>query len=135
MKIILVSHGSYSNGLLESVQMILGKQTELDAYGLFPEESPTVLTQKLEKEIQEIGADDILFMTDLFHGSPFNCVVSLMKDYKLHHITGINLPLLIEAIMSRNNGAAIEEICDSIMEAAPETIRDVGKYFGEEMKE
>lgn len=133
MKIILVSHGSYSKGMLDSVQMVLGTQENLVAYGLFPEETPAVLTEKLEKELKETETEDVLFMTDLFHGSPFNCVVSLMRDYKFHHITGINLPLLIEAIMSRNGGVAVGEICDRIMELAPGTIQDVGKYLNEEV--
>jgi len=133
MKIILVSHGSYSKGLLESVQMILGQQDELVAYGLFPEETPAVLTEKLEQEIKGGNETDILFMTDLFHGSPFNCVVSLMQNYQFEHITGINLPLLIEAIMNRNAGIPAKDICRKVIEMAPGTIMDVGKYLKEEV--
>lgn len=135
MKIILVSHGSYSKGLLDSVQMVLGPQEKLVAFGLFPEEGPLDLTQKLEEELKVSENDDILFMTDLFHGSPFNCVVSLMRDYKFHHITGINLPLLIEALMSRNGGLAIEAVCENLIALAPETFKDVGKFFEEEVSE
>lgn len=131
MKIILVSHGSYSRGLLDSVQMVLGNQEKLVAYGLFPEEGPGHLTEKLEAELQTSGEEDILFMTDLFHGSPFNCVVSLMRDYRFHHITGINLPLLIAAIISRNGGASVAEVCDGVMELASGSIMDVGKFFEE----
>ena len=36
MKVIVVSHGSYSQGLVESVQMLFGEQDDLVAYGLFP---------------------------------------------------------------------------------------------------
>lgn len=133
MKIILVSHGSYSMGLLESVQMILGPQENLVAYGLFPEETPAVLTKKIEQEIKGGKEEEILFMTDLFHGSPFNCVVSLMRNYQFHHITGINLPLLVEAIMNRNAGASAEDICSKVIEAAPGTILDVGKYLNVEV--
>lgn len=133
MKIILVSHGSYSRGLLESVQMVLGQQENLVAYGLFPEETPAVLTEKLEQEIKSGEETEILFMTDLFHGSPFNCVVSLMRNYQFNHITGINLPLLIEAIMNRNSGASAEDICSKVIEAAPGTIMDVGKHLNEEV--
>ena len=133
MKIILVSHGSYSRGLLESVQMVLGQQDDLVAYGLFPEETPAVLTEKLEQEMGSGDDKEILFMTDLFHGSPFNCVVSLILNYQFNNITGINLPLLIEAIMNRNGGATAEEICSKVIEAAPGTIMDVGKYLNEEV--
>lgn len=133
MRIILVSHGPFSKGLLESVQMVLGEQEKLSAYCLMPEETTAALSQRLETEIRDAGGDDILFLTDLYHGSPFNVVVSLMRDYHFHHITGINLPLLIEAIMSRNGGVPIQEICDRLVEQAPGTILDVGKLLNEEV--
>lgn len=132
MKIILVSHGSFSKGLLESVQMILGEQEDLTAHCLMPEETPAALSQRLEGEIKEAKGDDILFLTDLYHGSPFNVVVSLMKDYKFHHITGINMPLLIDAIMSRNGGLSIQEICSRLVKQAPETILDVDDLLKKE---
>lgn len=132
MKIILVSHGSFSKGLLESVQMILGEQEDLTAHCLMPEETPAALSQRLEAEIKEVKGDDILFLTDLYHGSPFNVVVSLMKDYKFHHITGINMPLLIDAIMSRNGGLSIQEICSRLVKQAPETILDVDDLLKKE---
>jgi len=135
MKIILVSHGPFSRGLLESVQMVLGEQKQITAHCLMPEETPAALSQRLEAEIQEAGEDEILFLTDLYHGSPFNVVVSLMRDYRFYHITGINLPLLIDAIMSRNGGMPAQEICDRLVALAPETILNVDHLFHEEETE
>lgn len=132
MKIILVSHGPFSKGLMESVQMVLGEQQDLTAHCLMPEETPAALSERLEAEIKEAGSDDILFLTDLYHGSPFNVVVSLMRDYRFHHITGINLPLLIDALMSRNGGLPIQDICERLVEQAPGTILDVDNLFKKE---
>lgn len=129
MKIVLVSHGPFSKGMMESVQMVLGEQENLSAHCLMPEETPGALEKRLEAELKGEGGDDILFLTDLYHGSPFNVVVSLMKDYRFHHITGINLPLLIDAIMSRNSGLSTPEICKRLMEQAPGTILDVNSLF------
>lgn len=99
MKVIAVSHGSYSKGLVDSVQMLVGEQESLVAYGLFPEQTVATLTEKLEKEINDTPeGEEILFLTDLFHGSPFNAVVSLMRDHEFHHITGINIPLAVEVM-------------------------------------
>ena len=82
MKVIAVSHGSFSKGLVESVQMLVGEQENLVAYGLYPEQTVASLTEKLEEEIKKTPkGEEILFLTDLFHGSPFNAVVSLMKDH------------------------------------------------------
>mgnify|MGYP003496825565 FL=1 len=130
MKVIAVSHGSYSKGLVDSVQMLVGEQESLVAYGLFPEQTVATLTEKLEKEINDTPeGEEILFLTDLFHGSPFNAVVSLMRDHEFHHITGINIPLAVEVMMGRYADKSAEEICRGIMEAAPDKVKYLSDIF------
>ena len=49
MKIILISHGPFSKGLSETVQMIIGEQEDLFFLGLFPEDSVETLEEKIEE--------------------------------------------------------------------------------------
>mgnify|MGYP000335020460 CR=1 FL=1 len=66
MKVIAVSHGSYSKGLVDSVQMLVGEQENLVAYGLFPEQTVATLTEQLEREVNDTPeGEEILFLTDL----------------------------------------------------------------------
>lgn len=132
MKVIAVSHGSYSKGLVESTQMLVGEQEKLVAYGLFPEQTVATLTEKLEAEIEKTEeGEEILFVSDLFHGSPFNAIVSLMEHHDVYHVTGINLPLMVEVMMGRYAGKNAAEICAGLIEAAPGTVKDVRKLFEE----
>ena len=132
MKVIAVSHGSYSKGLVESTQMLVGEQEDLVAYGLFPEQTVATLTEKLKAEIDQSGdGEEILFVSDLFHGSPFNAIVSLMEHHDIYHVTGINLPLMVEVMMGRYAGKNAAEICAGLIEAAPGTVKDVRKLFEE----
>lgn len=132
MKVIAVSHGSYSKGLVESTQMLVGEQEDLVAYGLFPEQTVATLTEKLKAEIDQTGdGEEILFVSDLFHGSPFNAIVSLMEHHDIYHVTGINLPLMVEVMMGRYAGKNVAEICAGLIEAAPGTVKDVRKLFEE----
>lgn len=102
MKVIVVSHGSYARGLVDTVQMIAGKQEDLEAFGLEPEESVDTLKEKIRQSIEQASQEEeILILTDIFYGSPFNTVISLMPEYDLYHVTGINLPLMMEVIMGR----------------------------------
>ena len=145
MKVIAVSHGSYSKGLVDSVQMLVGEQENLVAYGLFPEQTVATLTEQLEREVNDTPeGEEILFLTDLFHGSPFNAVVSLMRNHEFHHITGINIPLfwrnifrmsVVEVMMGRYADKSAEEICRGIMEAAPDTVKYVNDLFDDEEEE
>ena len=132
MKVIAVSHGSYSKGLVESTQMLVGEQEDLVAYGLFPEQTVATLTEKLKAEIDQTGdGEEILFVSDLFHGSPFNAIVSLMEHHDIYHVTGITLPLMVEVMMGRYAGKNAAEICAGLIEAAPGTVKDVRKLFEE----
>ena len=132
MKVIVVSHGSYANGLIDTVQMIAGEQEDLEAFGLMPEESVETLKEKIRKSIENTeSGEEILILTDLFYGSPFNTVISLMPEYDFYHITGINLPLMMEIIMGRYAGKSAEVICKDVMNAASGTVRDVRELYKE----
>lgn len=133
MKIVLVSHGSFSKGLSESAQMIMGEQEKFVAYGLYPEQEATALKEKIEEEFKKTDeGEEILVLSDLFHGSPFNTVVSLMENYDVYHVTGINLAMVIEAIMERYSGSSAAQICERLMEMPDESVKDVRKMLQEE---
>lgn len=132
IRIVLVSHGEQSKGMLNTVQMLLGEQQNIAAYCLYPEQPVTDLTEKLQAEIQQYGAENILFMTELKQGSPFNAVVSLTRDHDLYHITGINLAALMSAVMERDEeGMSVEALCGIIMEDSKNTMLDVRKLLAE----
>ena len=132
MKVNVVSHGSYARGLVDTVQMIAGKQEDLEAFGLEPEESVDTLKEKIRQSIEQASQEEeILILTDIFYGSPFNTVISLMPEYDLYHVTGINLPLMMEVIMGRISGKHAEEICKELLKAAPDTVRDVRELYKE----
>ena len=95
IRVVLVSHGEQSKGMLNTVQMLLGEQTNIAAYSLYPEQTIDDLTKVLREEIEKYGAENIIFLTELKHGSPFNAVVSLTRDYDVYHVTGTNLAMLV----------------------------------------
>lgn len=135
MRIILVSHGSFSKGLYQTMEMVLGPQENLAYVGLYPEQGVDILKDNIEKEFKEAKEnEEILVLTDLFYGSPFNAVVQLMNKYDVYHLTGINVPLLMEILIMRSNGKNAEEICEEAMKLAGSTVQDVRKYLADMMK-
>ena len=135
MRIILVSHGSFSKGLYQTMEMVLGPQENLAYVGLYPEQGVDILKENIEKEFKEAKEnEEILVLTDLFYGSPFNAVVQLMNKYDVYHLTGINVPLLMEILIMRSNVKNAEEICEETMKLAGSTVQDVRKYLADMMK-
>lgn len=133
MKVIVVSHGSFSKGVVDSVQMLVGEQENLVAYGLFPEQTVQTLKEKLQAELDATPeGEEVLFLTDLFHGSPFNAVVDLMRDYEFYHLTGINIPLAVLVMMGRYADKTAEQICKELIIEAPDTVKYVNDMFQED---
>lgn len=135
VKIIAVSHGRFSEGLVDSVQMLAGAQENLIYYGLFPEETVDDLREKLKKELENTPEDmEVLFLSDVFHGSPFNTIVDLMREFKFHHVTGINLSLAVVAMMDRYMDMSAEEIGRHLVEESAGTIQYVNDMFSPDVE-
>ena len=129
-RIILASHGKLAAGMLNTVQMLLGELENIEAYCLMPEEDVNEFAKKLENEVKEYGAENILFMTELIHGSPFNSVVGLTREYDIYHISGTNLAMLMEVVLARNEeGITLEQLCQRAINVAPTSFVDVRKLL------
>lgn len=134
MKIVVISHGDMAKGIINSAQMLAGEQDNLAAYGLYPTEERTVLEKKLEGELlaAQKKNEEVLVLSDIFHGSPFNAAVELMRNHDFYHVTGVNLPLLVVAILDASSGMSAAEICDHLLEEFPATVQDARKLLMED---
>lgn len=137
MKYIFVSHGDLAKSILGSAQMIVGEQTDVRAFGLYPKDDIGGLAAQVKEAIEGFGGgEDIICFTDLFSGSPFNAVVSLMGVFPIRHITGMNLPIVLEAFMARmNKEFTAEEIAVKLLHQAPKTVIDVNNYLEQNLEE
>lgn len=127
-RIILVSHGNLAQAMLENVEMLMGPQENLAAYGLSRSEKMEDFMEVLRKEILCHGADHVLFFSDLMNGTPYNALVMLTREFPdLYHITGMNLAAVIGGVTARNNheGASPELICERTLAYVEDSIQDV----------
>lgn len=96
--IIVGTHGIFATELLKSCEMICGEQKNVSAVTLIPGEGPDDVVAKYEKAIAELDCEGgVLFLNDLFGGSPYNAACRLVianENYGI--VTGVNLPMLIE---------------------------------------
>jgi PTS system mannose-specific IIA component len=128
LHIFIISHANLSKAMLESAEMIMGEQKNVYTFGLYPGEETDDLKKRVDEKICELPeGEEVLVLSDLFYGSPFNAMVSLLNEHKFHHITGINLPILLEILIER--GMNSENIYEDIMCKSKETIIDVNQYL------
>lgn len=124
--IILASHGEFANGILQSVSMIFGEQQDVKAVTLQPSEGPDDLKAKIEEAIATFeNPEEVLFLVDLWSGTPFNQANGLLAGHedKWAIVTGLNLPMLIEAYGARLSMETAHEIAAHIVGAGREGIK------------
>lgn len=123
--IILASHGGFAEGIRQSGEMIFGPQESLEVATLLPSMGPDDLRGQLEEKIAELNTEEVLFLVDLWGGTPFNQISSLLKGHeeKRALVTGLNLPMLIEALAERMGSESSHEVAKSIVKAATEGVK------------
>ena len=102
--IILASHGSFADGIFQSGQMIFGEQENVAHVTLMPSEGPDDIRAKMEEAVASFeNQDEVLFLVDLWGGTPFNQANNLVEQHKDKWaiVAGMNLPMVIEAYASR----------------------------------
>lgn len=105
LSIILSGHGSFASGMEQAMKQILGEQPHFIAID-FPETSTTaLLTEQMEQALSQLHPQqEVVFLTDLLGGTPFRVASILaLQQSGCEVITGINLQLLLEMMLDRDN--------------------------------
>ena len=124
--IILASHGEFAKGILQAGAMIFGEEENVQAVMLMPSESPDDIKAKMKDAIASFdNQDEVLFLVDLWGGTPFNQANSLFEEHKAKWaiVAGMNLPMLVEAYASRSSMESAQEIAAHILIEAKERIK------------
>ena len=81
VSIVLASHGKFAEGIMESGSMIFGPQENVAAVVLTPDMGPDDMHQKLLDAIATFDDQEhVLFLVDLWGGTPFNQVSRLISE-------------------------------------------------------
>ncbi|WP_238860788.1 mannose/fructose/sorbose PTS transporter subunit IIA [Clostridium sp. YIM B02569] len=124
--IILASHGEFAKGIMQSGAMIFGEQENVKAVTLMPSEGPDDLRAKMKDAIASFdNQDEVLFLVDLWGGTPFNQANMLFEEHKDKWaiVAGLNLPMLIETYGARLSMESAHEIAAYILNAGKEGVK------------
>jgi len=115
-KIILASHGEFSQGLKQTASMIIGDEGNIFALSAFRDEDEPIKNQ-VEHLLEVIGYEDVYLLTDIFGGSVNNDLLTLQQQYpELHLVAGMNLPLVI-SIATQSGKIDVDQIAALLEES------------------
>ena len=102
--IVIVSHRQLGDALIDAAEFILGeKPTVVAAVSIDLNESVDKLRAKITDGMKSVDQKaGVLILTDMFGGTPSNLSYSFLEEGRIEVISGVNLPILIKAINTRN---------------------------------
>ena len=122
--LLLMTHGNLGKAAIESAELIVGKQENFDTISIFAVDEVNNLKQDMLNKVSRLDTGKgLIVLTDIIGGTPTNLASYLLEDEHTVLVSGLNLPILIEILMNRNEN--IKSIIENIKEAYHEgfTIR------------
>lgn len=109
--LVLVTHGNLALEFISAMQHVVGKQEQVEAVCIGPEDDMESRRAEILKKIESVNkGDGTIVLTDMFGGTPSNLALSLMEKAKIEIIAGINLPMLIKLCSLRKDKSLKESV-------------------------
>ena len=105
--ITIVTHRQLGDALIDAAGFILGNKPEaVVSVSIDINEKVDALRSDIAKAIKKVQQQEgVLILTDMFGGTPSNLSYSFLEEGKVEVISGVNLPMLIKAVGSRDKMA------------------------------
>lgn len=129
VNLIIATHGKFSAELVNSAQMVYGEVENLHVVTFVPGEGQDTLIEKYETIIAQLPQDSsVLFLVDLFGGSPYNAAARVVaKRPQDDIVTGVNLPMLLEvmdASADENDAQALAALAREVGQLSVKTFHN-----------
>lgn len=121
--VIVSAHGKFSEGILSTVKMIAGEFLNVKNVNFLDGDTFETIDEQLKEAFDSFNNeyDNIIFITDLMGGTPFNRSVINFGEYEnVRILSGLNFASLFTAITSENDD--IDALADEILQAGRDSI-------------
>lgn len=125
--VIIAAHLRLAEELLSAARIITGSQLEnFRTVSINIDDNPDQVREKLLAAVKEVKtADGTVILVDMFGGTPSNLSLSLLSRGTIEIITGVNLPMIIEAASSSRT-ANLAELIGLLTASGQRGIRSAG---------
>lgn len=122
--VLVLSHGNFCEQLIKSTIMIAGPLKNTKAVALQEGESPDAFGERVKEAVAELDSGEgVLVLADLFGGTPFNQIGSLSHELHVEIVTGMNLPMLLQVSLEKEQVASLTELADKAKKTGQEAVK------------
>lgn len=101
--IVIVTHSQLGEALIGAAEFIIGSRPgSIESISIDLSENAEKLRQKIDRGIKKVmGQEGVIILTDMFGGTPSNLSYSFLEEGHIEVLSGVNLPILIQAVNMR----------------------------------
>ena len=101
--IVIVTHCQLGEALIGAAEFIIGSRPEsIESVSIDLSQNAEKLREKIARGIKKVkGQEGIIILTDMFGGTPSNLSYSFLEEGHIEVLSGVNLPILIQAVNTR----------------------------------
>lgn len=122
--ILLLTHGALAEGILNSAEMIAGKNEKIGFVSLQPGMTTEHYKSLIIDQIDKLdNGNGVLALVDILGGTPFNVVCSLMRSKNISVLTGLNLGMVLTAALENGKDVELSEMTRTVSEAGLDSIK------------
>jgi PTS system mannose-specific IIA component len=120
--ILIVAHGDFGFGMLSAVKLIAGEPEKVAALGLYNGDSPDAFQEKILDAIEELDdGEGVIVFVDFLGGTPSTAIMKIMQKKMFPCFTGVNMPMITEALLARQDiGITLEKMAETCAAAGVE---------------
>lgn len=100
MKILVIGHGRFAEGIKSVANIIVGDLSEVTFMNTYVDD----IDFHVELDNYFSKNNKVLVLTDLFGGSVNQDIIQYITKVNINIITGINIPLILEILLSNTTG-------------------------------
>jgi len=130
--VLIVTHGSIGEGLLEQARVIAGDLPVVEALGVKSDVPPDATRGRIAEAIGRLErGKGVLILTDMFGGTPSNVALSFLDEGgRLEVLSGVNLPMLLKLVTARTEEAGLAEVAADLKAAGRKNIALAREIMG-----
>ncbi|TGC73881.1 PTS mannose transporter subunit IIAB [Salmonella enterica subsp. enterica serovar Infantis] len=123
--IVIGTHGWAAEQLLKTAEMLLGEQENVGWIDFVPGENAETLIEKYNAQLAKLDTSKgVLFLVDTWGGSPFYAACRIVGDIERYEvIPGVNIPMLVETFMARDDDPSFDELVALAVETGREGVK------------
>ena len=128
--IVIVAHLGLAEQLRNAAEIITRSTLEnITAVSIMPDDNPDQAREKVLTAVKGVDKGrGVVILVDMFGGTPSNLSLSLLTKGKIEIITGVNLPMVVDAATTHQQ-ASLSELVATLLVNGQRGIRSASEIL------